>query len=567
MTVTELSARLPKRRHKQISDILVSTDHKVIGLLVLGGAMVLFLVFGAIALTMRADLASPGQNLISTGLYNQFFTLHGSGMIYLVITPISLGLGIYLVPLQIGAPGIAFPRLALFGFYTYVVSAVLLLSGFLTASGPGSAGWYAYLPLSDTRYTPGKGMDMWVAAATLAGFAGLFWSICVLWTALRMRAPRMSMLRMPLFTWSEVVTCLMGVAAFPSLLGAMGMITVARIDPRLFTSDLPNLQYQNLFWFYGHPVVYIMFFPYVGCVIEVIQTFGQRKYVGYTVTVFALLLFAAVSMSVWGHHMFTTGQQSNEYFAVTSTALSVPAGLEYFGFLSTLIGAKIRFKTPMLFALAFIPQFLIGGLTGIMLAAPSLDYQFHGSYFVVAHFHYTLFAGSVFGFFAGFYYWFPKATGRMLSERLGKVHFWLMVVGTNVTFIPMFVMGYLGLPRRVAHYPAQFHLLNVISSIGAGVLGLSMVVLVVNVGESFRRRVPAPADPWDGLTLEWATTSPPPEFNFPAGIPPVKGFAPLFDWKQAKRDPDRTPEEISARGAGYVHSRGDGPAEVRRPAP
>ena len=550
MTTTELSARLPSREKTSLTDTVFSTDHKTVGLLVLGTALVLFLVFGAIALTMRADLATPDQSLLSTHLYNEFFTLHGSGMIYLVITPIALGLGIYLVPLQVGAPGLAFPRVAQFGYFVYVISAVLMLSGFLVSGGAADTGWYSYLPLADSINSPGKGMDLWIAAVFLAGLAGLLWSVSVLWTALRMRVPRMSMLRMPIFTWSEVVTCMMGLAAFPSLIGAMALQTLGRVDPKYFTHDLPNLNYQNLFWFYGHPVVYIMFFPFVGCVAEVLQTFGGRRYVGYKFTVFSLLLFAALSMSVWGHHMFTTGQSSNEYFSATSTTLSVPAGIEYFGFLGTLIGARIRFNTPMLFALAFIPQFLIGGLSGIMLAAPTLDYDFHSTYFVVAHFHYTLFAGSVFGFFAGFYYWFPKATGRMLSERLGKTHFLLMLVGTNVTFLPMFFSGYFGMARRVAHYPGALHILNLIESCGAGVLGISMIVLVVNVGESLRNRRPAPADPWSGLTLEWATTSPPPPFNFAGGVPPVKSFAPLLDLKlERERRLEEAPTPAEGGGA------------------
>ncbi len=552
MSTTELSARLPEKKRLNIAEIATSTDHKVTGLLTLGTALVFFAIFGGFALTMRADLASPAQQLISTHLYNELFTLHGSGMIYLVITPIALGLGIYLVPLLIGAPGLALPRTAQLAYYCLLGSGFVMLSGFLTWGGAADTGWYSYMPLSTSLYSPGKGVDLWIGAVFLAALSGLLYSVSIIWTVVRMRAPRMSMLRMPIFVWSEVVTAMMGLAAFPALIGAMVLQTLGRVDPAYFTHDLPNLDYQNLFWFYGHPVVYIMFFPFVGCVAEVIQTFGQRRYVGYKPTVLSLLLFAAMSMSVWGHHMFTTGQESNEYFSATSTALSVPAGLEYFGFLATLIGAKLRFKTPLLFALAFIPQFLVGGLSGIMLAAPTLDYQFHGSYFVVAHFHYTLFAGSVFGFFAGFYYWFPKATGRMLSERLGKTHFWLLTIGTNVTFGPMFAAGFLGMSRRVAHYPSYLHTLNVVETLGSAVIGLSMLFLVVNVGQALLHGPPAPADPWDGHTLEWATTSPPPLFNFPKGLPPIKSFAPLLDWKQslrARRATEKPTEPVASRPA------------------
>jgi cytochrome c oxidase subunit 1 len=550
VSTTELSARLPEHKRLSIVGLATSTDHKTIGLMTVATAFVFFAVFGAFALTMRADLASSSEQLISTHLYNELFTLHGSGMIYLVVTPLALGLGVYIVPLQIGAPGLALPRTAQLAYYSLVLSGLVMLSGFLTYGGAADTGWYSYEPLSDLINSPGKGMDLWIAGVFLAGLSGLLYSVSILWTIVRMRAPRMSMLRLPVFVWSEVVTCLMGLAAFPSLIGAMCLQTLGRLDPRYFSGhDLPNLNYQNLFWFYGHPVVYIMFFPFVGCVAEVLQTFGRRRYVGYKPTVLSLLAFAALSMSVWGHHMFTTGQESNEYFSATSTALSVPAGIEYFGFLATIIGAKLRFKTPLLFALAFIPQFLVGGLSGIMLAAPTLDYDFHGSYFVVGHFHYTLFAGSVFGLFAGFYYWFPKATGKMLSEKLGKIHFWLMVIGTNTTFGPMFALGFMGMSRRTAHYPGDLHLINLIETCGSAVIGLAMLVLIVNVGQALLQGEPAPADPWDGHTLEWATASPPPRFNFPSGLPPIKSYSPLLDWKEARQEKNKQQKKGPLLGA------------------
>jgi cytochrome c oxidase subunit 1 len=537
MSTTELSATIRPGRRQGVLDLLLTTDHKRTGLLIVATAFVFFLFAGMIALVMRADLAVPGQTLISTHVYNQFFTLHGSAMIYLVVTPFALGMGIYLVPLQIGAPGIAFPRVAQAAYLTFVVSAVAMATGFLTNGGASADGWYAFEPLSSAINSPGVGFNLWIAAVILAAIAEFCWSVCIVWTIVRLRAPGMSMLRMPLFTWSELVTALMGIPAFPALLGAMGIQTWGRIDPGFMQKNLAALDYQNLFWFYGHPVVYIMFFPFVGCVLEVVQTFGGRPYVGYKVTILSLLTFAALSMAVWGHHMFTTGQEANEYYSATSTALSVPAGMEYFGIIGTLYGARLRFKTPMLFAIAFLPQFLVGGLTGVMLASPVLDYDLHGTYFLVGHFHYTLFAGSVFGFFAGFYYWFPKVTGRMLNESLGKAHFWIMVVGTNLTFMPMLALGFLGMPRRVAHYvPPLWHTLNLVESCGAGIIAISVAVLLVNIGETMLGPRSAPADPWDGLTLEWATPSPPPQFNFPGGVPPVKGYAPLWDAKRTRRD-------------------------------
>ncbi len=359
---------------------------------------------------------------------------------------------------------------------------------------------------------------------------------------------------MPVFTWSEVATSLMTVASFPVLLAAMTLLAVGRVDPSLFHRNTWNVGYENLFWFYGHPVVYVMFFPFVGAVAEVIAVFAGRRFVGYRFTVFSLLTFSAFSMGVWGHHLFAMGQNDNNYFSTVSVLLSVPAGLEYFGLIATLVGGRIRFRTPMLFAVAFLPQFLIGGLSGIMLAAPTLDYHFNNSYFVVAHFHYTLFAGSVFGFFAGFYYWFPKVTGVMLGERLGSLHFWLMVVGTNLTFLPMFGLGFLGMPRRVATYTAGsgFADLSLVASCGAGVLALAMTVFVINVAESLRRRATAPADPWVGNTLEWATSSPPPRYNFSAGypVPPIRSEAPLLDLRKAEEDRRRAHRERPTAVAG-----------------
>ena len=518
---------------------MTTTDHKRIAVMTIAMSLVLLLALGLLALTMRAQLAQPEMNVLDPQTYNEFFTLHGSGMIYFVITPFAIAMGVYLVPLQVGAPRIAAPRLCLFGFWLFVAGTASFFSSAFV-DGPPSAGWFAYTPLSDSQFSPGPGIDLWILGVFLAVAGMMAMAGTVLWTALRMRAPRMSLFRMPVFTWSMVATCLMTVASFPALLAAMSVLAAGRADPSLFHHNVWNLGYENLFWFYGHPVVYVMFFPFVGAVAEVIATFSGRRFVGYKATVFSLLAFSAFSMGVWGHHMFATGQSDNDYFAAVSVMLSVPAGLEYFGLLATLVGGRLSFRTPMLFALAFLPQFLIGGLTGIMLAAPSLDYHFNNSYFVVGHFHYTLFAGSVFGFFAGFYYWFPKATGILLGERLGKLHFWLMVIGTNATFLPMLGLGFLGMPRRIEtyHVSAGFADLNLASSCGAGILALAMTVFVINVAESWRRRRLAGDDPWLGNTLEWATSSPPPRFNFDRlhPIPHIRSYAPLLDIREAAEE-------------------------------
>jgi cytochrome c oxidase subunit 1 len=482
---------------------LVTTDHKRIGLLLVGTSLVLFYVFGAVAMTMRTQLARPDQHLLSPQLYNQLFTLHGTGMIALVVTPIALGLGVYLVPLQIGAPTIAGPRVTLLGYWLYIGGALSIILGCAMPDGADS-GWWGYIPLANSVYSPGAGQNLWILGVVLAACGMLLLSASLTWTILTRRAPGMTMMRLPVFTWSMLVTCFMGVTAFPSLLAAMGLEIYDRIYH--VNSNFWNVLYEHMFWFYGHPVVYIMFFPFVGCVAEVLATFAARRF------------FA--------------------YYSLTSNFLAIPAGVEYFGFLGTLIGGRLRYRTPMLFALAFIPQFLIGGLTGIMVANPTIDYHVNDSYFVVAHFHYTLLAGSLFGFFAGFYFWLPKATGIMFSEKLGRLHFLFMVIGTNLTFLPMFGLGVLGMPRRVASYPASMGIgtLNLISSIGAFILGFSMLFLIYNLYISARRKVPAPPDPWLGTTLEWATSSPPPRFNFNAQypVPKIRGYAPLLDLREER---------------------------------
>lgn len=533
----------PSRRTRPlVVSWLTTTDHKRIALLTLATAMFLFFVVGFLALVIRAQLAQPGLEIVSTNTYNALFTVHGSGMIYLVVTPFAIALGVYLVPLQVGAPAIAAPRVAMFGFWLYLAGALSIFAGFATANYP-AAGWYAYPPLSDGAFSPGYGESLWIAGVVLAATGMILQAATVLWTALLKRAAGMTMLRMPVFTWSAVATNLMVIAAFPALLVAMGMLAIGRLYPSVFTQNSWNVGYQNLFWFFAHPVVYVMFFPFVGCVAEVLATFSGRRFFGYRAAVLSFLTFSAFSMSVWGHHMFSTGQSSNNYYSLMSILLIAPAGVEYFDMIGTIIGGKLRFRTPMLFALAFIPQFLVGGLTGIMVATPVIDYQVTDSYFIVAHWHYTLVAGSVFGLFAGFYFWFPKATGLMLDERLGKLHFWLLVVGTNLTFLPMFWLGFAGMPRRYATYlPSDgFTTPNLISSVGAAVFALAQIVFAVNIQKSVRlRRRPAPDDPWEGQTLEWATSSPPPRTNYDAAhpLPPIRSYAPLLDLREQRRRDD-----------------------------
>jgi cytochrome c oxidase subunit 1 len=515
---------------------LASLDHKATAAKVAIAATFFFLLSGLLALTMRAELAQPGLQLVSTHTYDELFTMHGSGMIYLFLTPAALGLGLYLVPLQVGASQIAAPRLALYGFWTYLCGGLAMYSGFLTNNGAGDAAWTGTIPLSNSSGTPGVGMDLWVIGVALATLGSLLIAVCVLLTILRLRAPGMTMLRLPVFTWTMLATTFMVVASFPVLIVAMGLLLAERHLGGVFTGATGSIAYQHLFWFYGHPVVYVMFFPFVGAVGESIATFARKRFFGYRALVASLLLFTSLSMAVWGHHMFVTGAVKNEYYSLTSTLLALPAGIEYFDLIATMVGGSIVFRAPMLFAVGFVLQFLIGGLTGIVVASPPLDYHVNGSYFIVAHFHYTLFAGSLFGLMAGLHFWFPKATGAMLRERLAKASFWVLVAGANLTFFPMFFLGYDGMPRRVADYEPRLGDLNLLSSIGAGVIALGILMVLVNVFVSLRAKVPAGNDPWgEGQTLEWWTTSPPPAHNF-TSLPEITSYAPLLDLRRREAE-------------------------------
>jgi cytochrome c oxidase subunit 1 len=457
-------------------------------------------------------------------------------MIYLFMTPIALALGLFLVPLQGGAPAIAMPRAALAGLVLYLSGGLTMWAGFLTNGGAGRATWIGVSPLSSAINSPGSGMDLWIWGVALANAGFVTWGVCILATALRKRAPGMTLLRMPIFTWTMVATCLMVVFSFPVLVVAMVLLWFERRFGGIFVGNDGAVVWQHLFWFYAHPLVYVMFFPYVGAVAETFSTFSSRRFFGYTFFVPSVLLFAALSTSVWGHHMFTTGQVSNEFFALTSTAIVVPAGIEYFDLLGTLWRGKIRFTAAFLFGAGFLIQFLVGGLTGVIVASPPLDYHLNNSYFIVAHFHYTLFAGSAFGMFAGLYLWWPKFTGYMLREGLGKVHFWLLVLGTHLTFFPMFILGDEGMTRRIANYPASegWGTLNLLETVGAGIIALAVLVFLINVAVSARHRVAAGPNPWDGPSLEWATSSPPPPENFRGALPPVLSYAPLYDLREDK---------------------------------
>ncbi|MGZ4181140.1 MAG: cytochrome c oxidase subunit I [Solirubrobacteraceae bacterium] len=515
-----------------------STDHKRIGLNLGLCSLGFFLLGGVFALLMRSQIAQPNEHFVSDNTYNQLFTMHGSTMIYLFVTPMAIALAIYLVPLQVGATGMAAPRLTLTGFWMWLSGGLIMESSWLTADGAGRAGWFSYTPLSNGTNTPGVGQDLWVMGVLLAAIGMWVMGACVVATIARRRAPGMSLLRMPVFTWTGLASMLMVVGAFPALILVMALLFVDRHGGHIFTGFNGTIDYQDLFWFFGHPVVYVMFFPYLGAAAEAIAVGSHKRWFGYTAFVASIMLFAALSMSVWAHHMFVTGGVTNQYFAFTSTALIVPAGIEYFDAIATMVRGSLVLRASMLFAITFFVQFLIGGLTGIFVASPVLDYHVNNSYFVIAHFHYTLFAGSVFGFFAGVYHWFPKVTGALLRERLGKLQLVILIVGTNMTFFPMFFLGEDGMPRRISRYPTHpgWGTLNLIESIGAGIIALGVLAFLMNVFVSLRRRVPAGPDPWLGHTLEWATPSPPPPLNFETPLPPIRSYAPLLDLRQ--REPE-----------------------------
>ena len=535
---------------------LGSTDHKRVAVRIVLVAAAFFAAAGVMALVMRAELASPGLQVVSTGTYNVLFTMHGSTMIYLFVTPFALALGVYFVPLQVGAAEISGPRWALAGLWLFVLGGLSMYAGFLTRNGAAQATWVGFDPLSNAVNSPGEGMDLWILGVALAAAGELLWGLCILMTVLRKRTPGMTMLRIPVFSWAMTVTSLMVIFAFPVLIVAMALLWVERQWGGIFDGSEGPVAYQHLFWFYGHPVVYVMFFPFVGAVAECVSIFSGRRFFGYIAMVGSLLLFTSLSMSVWAHHMFTIDGVTVKYFSLTSIALVIPAGIEYIDMIGTLWGGAIRLTTAMLFALGFLIQFLIGGLTGIWVGSSVLDYHVNNSYFVVAHFHYTLFAGSFFGAMAAVYLWWPKVTGVLLREGLGKLHFWLAALGANLTFFPMFLLGRDGMTRRVADYPedAGWNTLNALSSLGAALIAVSLVVFVLNVAVSSTRRRAAGDDPWEGHSLEWATTSPPPRHNFDRALPPIRSYHPLYDLRMGEDAEERSPESKLAAAGPREHS-------------
>jgi cytochrome c oxidase subunit 1 len=510
------------------------TDHKAIALRYIVTAFVFFVLGGLEAALMRIQLARPENHFLSPDQYNQIFTVHGTTMMFLFAVPIMTAMGIYLVPLMIGARDVAFPRVNLFGYLVYLIGGILLYTGFVLNTGP-DAGWFAYVPLSGPGFSPGKRVDIWAQMITFTELSGLAGAVVVIGTVFKMRAPGMSINRLPLFVWAQLVTSFMIIFAMPSVMLASGLLASDRlIDTHFFNPAEGGdaILYQHLFWFFGHPEVYIIFIPALGFISPIVVTFARRKIFGYVAMVLSLISTGFIGFGLWVHHMFATPipQMGQSFFTAASMVISIPSGIQIFCWLATLWGGKLNIKTPLLFVLGFFAIFVLGGLTGVMLASVPLDLQIHDTFFVVAHLHYVLIGGAVFPLFGAFYYWFPKWTGRMLSERAGRWNFWLMFIGFNLVFFPMHQLGLSGMPRRVYTYLPEtgWSTLNLIASIGAFILATGVLVFIVNVIWARRAGVVAGDNPWAADSLEWSVSSPPPNYNF-HNIPVVQGRYPIWE--------------------------------------
>jgi cytochrome c oxidase subunit 1 len=522
----------PAARNDVLSWI-TTTDHKRIGILYLTTSLLYFFVAGALALVIRTQLARPDNTLVSPHAYAQLFTLHGTAMIFLFVAPFALGLANFLIPLQIGAPDMAFPRLNATSYWLFLFGGLVVFSGAATNEGAAAAGWTSYVPLSAIRVSTGLGQDLWIVGVFLVSVATILTAINFVTTVFIYRAPGMTMWRIPIFTWEMVATSLLIFMAFPTLAADLLLLFVdRRLGGHVFDPAAGGnvVLWQHLFWFFGHPEVYVMILPYFGVISEIIPVFSRKPIFGYTGLVLAAFAIAGLSMGVWAHHMFTTGAVNNPFFSFLSFLIAVPTGVKFFNWIATMWRGSISFQTPMLFAIGFLVNFLLGGVTGVMVASPAIDYMAHDSYFVVAHFHYVLGGGSLFAIFAALFFWWPKMFGVKLDEALGRWCFWLLFIGFNVTFLPMHLMGLEGMPRRVFTYANTGRLpeLNLIATCGAYVMFLGTAVFVWNVVLSTARRRPVGDDPWHANSLEWATSSPPPEHNFDK-IPPIRSERPVWD--------------------------------------
>lgn len=512
-----------------------SIDHKQIGIMYLIITLIYFLLGGLEALLIRVQLAHPGNDFLTPEVYNQLFTMHGTTMIFFVVMPFLIGVGVYLLPLMIGARDMAFPRLNALSFWLFFFGGILLYYSFLTQSGAPDVGWFAYAPLSEKPFSLNKGPTYWALGLLASGIGSVASGLNNVVTILTMRTPGMTMRRIPLFVWMMLVTSFLLVFVIPIITAAFAMMLLDSILGATFFTPAHGgsaILWQHFFWGFGHPEVYILILPAFGIISEVIPVFSRKPIYGYEFVAASTVAIGLLSLGVWAHHMFAVGlgNVTNAFFSLASMLIAIPTGVKVLNWVATMWGGRINFATPMLFGTAFIIEFVVGGLTGVAIASVPIDWVVTDSYFIVAHFHYAIFGGSVFAIFAGVYYWFPKFTGRMLSETLGKWHFWLTVVGFNMTFFIQHFLGVMGMPRRTYTYydMPYWGSMNLISTIGALVLGLSVIVFVWNILASLRHGRPAGDNPWNAWTLEWATTSPPAVENFEL-VPPVRGRRPLWD--------------------------------------
>ena len=523
------------RKGNLFVDWITTTDHKKIGYLYLITSFIYFLIGGVMALVIRAQLFAPGLEVVATKeQYNQLFTMHGTIMLLMFATPLFAGFANVLMPLQIGSPDVAFPRLNALAYWFFNFGSLIAVAGFLTPQGAASFGWFAYTPLSSQTFTPGLGGNLWVFGLGLSGFGTILGAVNFITTIITMRVPGMTMWRMSIFTWNTLVTSILVILAFPVLAAAM----LALGSDRVFGSHVYDAEnggailWQHLFWFFGHPEVYIIALPFFGIISEVLPVFSRKPIFGYKTLVYATIAIAALSMTVWAHHMYVTGSVLLPFFALMTMLIAVPTGVKIFNWIGTMWRGSVTFETPIVFALGFLISFVFGGLTGVILASPPLDFHVSDSYFVVAHFHYVVFGTVVFAMFAGFYFWWPKFTGKMLNESLGHIHFWTLFIGFHMTFLIQHWLGVMGMPRRYATYMEEdgFTWMNQLSTYGSILLALSMIPFLLNVYLTWRNGEKVTVnDPWGyGRSLEWATSCPPPRHNF-TSIPRIRSESPAFD--------------------------------------
>jgi cytochrome c oxidase subunit 1 len=515
---------------------LTTVDHKRIGALYLFTALAWFLVGGLEAEIMRAQLMHPNGTVVSADTFNQLFTMHGTTMIFLVVMPLSAAFFNFLIPLQIGARDVAFPRLNAFSYWVYLFGSLFMNFSWLLKQAP-DGGWFGYAPLTTLQFNPGLNIDFWMLGLQILGVSSLAAAFNFATTIINMRAPGMNLMRMPMFTWMSFVVQFLLILAFPVITIALVFLQFDRFFGTTFyltAAGADPLLWQHLFWIFGHPEVYILILPAFGLVSEILPVFSRKPIFGYPVMVYSGILIAFLGFGVWAHHMFAVGMGpfADSTFAITTMLIAIPTGVKIFNWIFTMWGGNIRYTVAMKFAITLVGLFVIGGISGVMHASPPADLQQTDTYFIVAHFHYVLVAGSIMGLFGGIYFYFPKITGRMLSERIGNWHFWINFIGVNLTFMPMHWSGLYGMPRRIYTYPADqgWDIFNLMSSWGAYIQGLAGLIFAYNIFRSLRSGEPSGSDPWGGGTLEWSIPSPPPEYNF-AVIPTVTSRYPMWDMK------------------------------------